>query len=292
MIREHPHAVAKLVSGDQNVEVGESLSTEHIALQHHSDVNLKVRHSDGTLAILHIEVQTHDSREPMATRMAVYHGLLIKEHKLPVYGCVIYLHPNAGRTDPGHYAYEWDSGQYLMQYKVVRLIEIDGQAVLKTQDPGLLAFSSLMKRPGDMDAIRWLDECVNVVGASEVAPREQLTALSVLSSLIYDTELIKQRIPEGIMHEFPLIQEFVDEATAKGIEQGREQGIEQGLERGERKGIIESILALLGTRFPPNTVQILKPNLETIDDLPRLKELLIVASHVENFEEFAQTLHE
>ena len=90
------------------------------------------------------------------------------------------------------------------------------------------------------------------------------------------------------MHEFPLIQEFVDEATAKGIEQGREQGIE----RGERKGIIESILALLGTRFPPNTVQILKPNLETIDDLPRLKELLIVASHVENFEEFAQTLHE
>jgi hypothetical protein len=237
-------------------------------------------------------VQTHDSREPMEARMAAYHGLLIKEHKLPVYGCVIYLHPNAGRTDSGHYAYKWDGGQYLMQYKVVRLIEIDGQAVLKTQDPGLLAFSSLMKRPGDMDAIRWLDECVNVVGASEVAPREQLTALSVLSSLIYDTELIKQRIPEGIMHEFPLIQEFVDEATAKGIEQGREQGIEQGLERGERKGIIESILALLGTRFPPNTVQILKPNLETIDDLPRLKELLIVASHVENFEEFAKTVHE
>jgi hypothetical protein len=221
-------------------------------------------------------VQTHDSREPMEARMAAYHGLLIKEHKLPVYGCVIYLHPNAGRTDSGHYAYKWDGGQYLMQYKVVRLIEIDGQAVLKTQDPGLLAFSSLMKRPGDMDAIRWLDECVNVVGASEVAPREQLTALSVLSSLIYDTELIKQRIPEGIMHEFPLIQKFVDEAEA----------------RGERKATIESILAFLGTRFNPDAVQILRPALESIDDLPRLKELVLAAPYVENFEEFAKTVHE
>ena len=86
------------------------------------------------------------------------------------------------------------------------------------------------------------------------------------------------------MHEFPLIQEFVDEAKA--------QGLEQGLERGERKATIESILALLGTRFPPNTVQILRPALETIDDLPRLKELLLAAPYAENFEEFAQTLHE
>ena len=284
LIRGYPDPLAGLILGDPNVEVGESLSTSHLTLEHYSDVNFKVRHSDGTLAILHIEVQTHDSREPMEARMVAYHGLLIKEHKMPVYGCVIYLHPNAGRTDPGRYAYEWAGGEYVMQYKVIRLIEIDGQAVLESQDPGLLAFSSLMKRPRDMDAIRWLDECVNVVGSSAVAPREQLVALGILSSLIYDTEQIQQRIPEGLMHEFPLIQKFVDEAETRGIE--------QGIERGERKGIIESILTLLGTRFHPNAVQILKPNLETIDDLPRLKELLIVASHVENFEEFAKTVHE
>ena len=94
------------------------------------------------------------------------------------------------------------------------------------------------------------------------------------------------------MHEFPLIQEFVDEAKAQGLERGREEGREEGLERGERKATIESILALLGTRFPPNTVQILRPALETIDDLPRLKELLLAAPYAENFEEFAQTLHE
>ena len=256
------------------------MSTSHLALEQYSDVNFRVRHSDGTLAVLHIEVQTHDSQESMAARMAAYHGLLIKEHKMPVYGCVIYLHPNAGRTDPGRYAYEWEGGEYVMQYKVIRLIEMDGQAVLEAQAPGLLAFSPLMKRTGDMDAIRWLDECVNVVGSSSVASREQLVALGILSSLIYDAEQIEQRIPEGLMHEFPLIQKFVDEAETRG------------LKRGERKATIESILAFLGTRFNPDAVQALKPALEEIDDLPRLKELVLASSHAESLEAFMQTLRQ
>ena len=78
------------------------------------------------------------------------------------------------------------------------------------------------------------------------------------------------------MHEFPLIQKFVDEAEA----------------RGERKATVESILAFLGTRFNPNAVQILRPPLEAIDDLPRLKELVIAASHTESLEAFMQTLRQ
>jgi hypothetical protein len=104
----------------------------------------------------------------------------------------------------------------------------------------------------------------------------QLAVLSILSSLVYSPEQIKQRIPEGTMHEFPLIQHY----------------IEQGREEGERKETVESILTLLGARFHPDAVQLLRPPLESIDDLPRLKELLLAAPYVENFEEFAQTLHE
>jgi hypothetical protein len=167
-----------------------------------------------------------------------------------------------------------------MQYKVIRLIEMDGRAVLEAQDPGLLAFSSLMKRPEDMDTTQWLDECVQVVGSSSVGPREQLVALGILSSLIYDTEVIKQRIPEGLMQEFPLIQEFVDEAETRGREEG------------ERNATIESILALLSTRFNPDAVQILRPALETVDDLSRLKESLLVAPYAESLEAFMQTLRQ
>ena len=58
--------------------------------------------------------------------------------------------------------------------------------------------------------------------------------------LVYNPEQIRQHIPEGIMHEFPLVQHY----------------IEQGIERGARKTTIDSILTLLGTRFQPDAVHI------------------------------------
>ena len=65
----------------------------------------------------------------------------------------------------------------------------------------------------------------------------------------------------------------------------------QGIEQGERKGTIESILALLGTQFPPSAVQALKPTLQTID-LPRLKQLLIAAPQVQSLEAFIQIIRQ
>ena len=73
-------------------------------------------------------------------------------------------------------------------------------------------------------------------------------------------------------------------------ERYREEGRQEGREEGERKGIIESILSFLGARFNPDAVQALKPALESIDDLPRLKELLLSTSHAESLEAFMQTL--
>ena len=75
-------------------------------------------------------------------------------------------------------------------------------------------------------------------------------------------------------------------------EEGEKRGIEQGREEGERKDTVESILALLGTRFHPDAVQALKPTIETIDDLPRLKELLLAAPYAQSVEAFTKTLYE
>jgi predicted transposase YdaD len=87
-----------------------------------------------------------------------------------------------------------------------------------------------------------------------------------------------------MMHEFPLVQRF--------IEQGIEQGRQEGRQEGERKGVVESILTLLGTRFQSDAVQVLKPNLESIGDLPRLRELLITASDAQSLEAFMQSLRQ
>ena len=70
------------------------------------------------------------------------------------------------------------------------------------------------------------------------------------------------------------------------IEQGREQGIQQGA----RQTNIENTIAILSARFPNNDANALKPTLEAIDDLNRLKQLNLNASLANSFHQFQQQL--
>ena len=57
-----------------------------------------------------------------------------------------------------------------------------------------------------------------------------------------------------------------------------------------RENTIEHIIALLEQQFHTETVRALTPMLQNIDDLERLKELLLAAPRVPNIETFAQKL--
>jgi flagellar biosynthesis/type III secretory pathway protein FliH len=104
--------------------------------------------------------------------------------------------------------------------------------------------------------------------------------------------------------EIDIMRTIADMHYEEGIEKGREEGIEQGRaegrqegraeghQEGERNGTIESILALLGARFHPDAVQALKPTIETIDDLSRLKELLLAVPYAQSAEAFTKTLYQ
>lgn len=80
------------------------------------------------------------------------------------------------------------------------------------------------------------------------------------------------------MQESPFFQEYVQQAEARGLERGR------------RTGTIDSILTLLSDRFQPEAVQALKPRLETIEDLERLKALLRAAHRAQSLEAFTQDM--
>ena len=259
----------------------EELATEQITLKtHYTDSTLKVQFPD-EIAILHNEIQTHDSHEPMQFRFAGYSGFLIREHQMNVYCSVLYLHPRAGLSDPGFYAYRRHGCEYKHQYRVVRLIEIEGQSILELQEPGLLPLTPLMKPPSEMSPVRWLEKCVEATVVSGVGSEDirlLLAALGIFGSLIYEKQLIEERLPEGIMQESPFFQEYVQEAEARG------------LERGEKIGTINSILALLSDQFQSEAVQALKPTLETIEDLERLKELLRAAPRAQSLEAFTQDM--
>ena len=69
-----------------------------------------------------------------------------------------------------------------------------------------------------------------------------------------------------------------------------QQGIEQGIEQGARESTIEGILESLEIQFRESGVQTLKPMLESIQDLHRLKDLRRAAMQVPNLEAFKRLL--
>ena len=271
-----------------DVEVIENIDTEQqLVVEQLTDSTKRIRINESE-AILHIELQLRDSTyKPMWARNAAYHGYLIKEHQIPVYSNVIYFHPNAGRNDTGFYHYSSYGYEYTLRYKVIRLIDIDGQSILKMQAPGLLPFTPLMKRPTGVSIEEWMQECINAVAATPFDEQTQgdlFCALSLFGGIIYDPLLFKRMIREERMQESKYYQLLRDEFIAIGIE--------QGLEQGARESIIKNILKFLNSRFTAEKVNELIPELQQITDIDRLEQLLFAAPQVQNLEAFKFMLEE
>ena len=101
-----------------------------------------------------------------------------------------------------------------------------------------------------------------------------LAAMAILCNVIFDFQDIREIIPEEILMQSDVVQYF------------KEQGIEQGA----RESIIESILESLEFRFSARGVEELKPMLENVETLRRLKELRREALRTYSVETFTQML--
>ncbi|RKU23190.1 hypothetical protein C6499_18635, partial [Candidatus Poribacteria bacterium] len=266
---DHAEDLSRFVLDTDDVEVLADLGTEQQIIERETDIIKRIR-INGHEAILHVELQLRDSTNtPMWARNAQYQGYLVGKYQMPVYSNVIYFHPNAGRNDPGGYTYTWNDYEHTNRYKVIRLIEIEGQAILERQAPDLLPFIPLMKPPPGRDLERWVQECID---ATRAAPVDQITqadllhGISVFGGIVYNAELLDRLIPEELMQESKTYQLML------------------------RKNTIKHIIALLEQQFHAEAVRALTPMLQNIDDLDRLEELHLVAARVPNIEAFTQEL--
>ena len=202
---DHAVDLSRFVLGEEDVKVIENLDTEQqTPIAQQTDITKRIRVS-GYEAILHVELQLRDStRQPMWARNAQYQGYLVGEHQIPVYSNVIYFHPTAGRNDTGGYEYSWNGYAYTLHYKVIRLIEIEGQAILEMQAPGLLPLAPLMKPPVGMTLERWVQECVDTTMAAPVDQWRQadlLYGIYLFGGVVFNSELLDRLIPEELMQE-------------------------------------------------------------------------------------------
>ncbi|MDE0636112.1 MAG: hypothetical protein OXI43_09735 [Candidatus Poribacteria bacterium] len=275
LMHRYADAFARLSFGTPDVHVLETLDTEQQTVKvHRNDMTFKVLWHNETV-LLHIEVQTEDSRDkPMPLRMLAYASELLLRHELPVYSVVLYLSPNAGQTDPGGYHYGNDMFGLQHKYQVIRLADLEGESFLEAASVGLLPFTPLMKPPEGMDAETWLEKCVEKTVAAPVDSQTRgtlLFAMTTLSSLVHDLTFLQRLISEEMMREFPFIEHLK--------------------QQGARENSISNIQSVLTKRFPQQDMQLVGPALESIQDLDRLTELHLTAIDTPSVEVFLQELN-
>ncbi len=284
IIRSDPDGFLRYCLGIQNAEALQVLETEQPVVNwNRADSFIHARVA-GKEAVVHIEFQTHDSRAvPMPHRIAGYIGLGIRTFGMPIYSHVIYLHPGAGRKDPGEYKQALPGYEVIVRYKVIRLCEVSGQSILDAKLKGLIPLAPLMQPPRGVSPKAWLRRCIEVaesVPMDVVDKPDYLAALAILCNVIFDFNDIRDIIPEEILMQSDVIQYFKD------------MGIEQGMQQGVRENAIENTIAVLGARFPSVDVNTLKTTLDAIQDLERLKALNLRASLVPSFEAFLHALED
>lgn len=237
---------ARLLFDEPGLQVLQRLDTQQSTIKvHQNDMTFKVRRESGQMVLYHIEVQTGDSTDiPMPLRVLGYASALVLRYKLPVYSMVLYLSPGAGLTDPGTYGYEESGLGLRLNYKVIRLADLEGGPFLELPAVGLLPFTPLMRAPAGMSTDAWVSACVAKTEAAPVDSQTRSTllyALSLLGSLAHDPELFQRLISEETMQESP----FYEIVLQRGVEQGIAQGVEQGEIRAKQ----EALLKLLRHKF-------------------------------------------
>ena len=184
LIQDNPEGWIRLGLGIQEAHFLQILDTEQHTVKSNRADSFLLANVNGKESVIHFEIQTRDSTDnPMPQRMAGYIGRCIENFGLPIYSHVIYLHPNAGRNDPGRYIQELEDYTIEITYKVIRLCELDGQSILDAKLKGLIPFTPLMKSTADASSEDWLRQCVKV--ATSVTQNVQHQAYGYLVLRIF-----------------------------------------------------------------------------------------------------------
>ena len=229
LIQTYPDDFIRFTLGRADIEVLEVLETEQPTVEARRADSLILVRIEGEDALIHCEFQTADSTDvPMSRRMAGYIGRAIERYGLPIFSFVIYLRPGAGQRDKGYYIQELPGHRVVVEYQVIRLSEIDGQAIIAGGHPGLLPFAPLMKPPSGVSADAWLRACLQATDALPLDAStkvDMMAGMAILGGISYELSTVRRIISqEGFMDAIMRESSFAQYLTQQGIDRGIEQG--------------------------------------------------------------------
>jgi hypothetical protein len=231
---------------------------------------------DGERFLVHIEFQSTNDLN-IGERLLEYSFEARREHKLPVYSCVIYLRDYGDVPQP---PLRWEVANGLevleFHYRSIELGKIPTDELRRTRRVGLLPLLILTKGGATYDVVE------EVIAELEAAEKPELLPITeLLASLVFKNEADQKWIERTFamlkdpLRDTPAYQRFLKE----GRELGREEERQQTLERQR-----QTLLEIVQVRFPK--LLHLTKGLATITTDPEVLERLIVKMGT------AQTLEE
>lgn len=280
-----PGVPVYLVGTDSNVEL--ALPVRQVDFVHHVMY-------EGTEYLLHVEFQLeHEADFPR--RMFTYCGALTAQYEMPVLTLVLYLRP---RQSPLPDAYEICLGDHVVNrfsYPVLRLwdhVDAIRSGEYRELAPLLLTLVP-EKSPRVLQEERTL-----IMQEPDDRKRADLLALAVMvASRHFKAYNLWQFFTEEEreqMEHATVIDELMARRLARIRAQVRQEGLQEGRQEGSIQTLRTSLVDILLERFNVSETQHqrIESRLQEIDDLDKLRGLLLTLVRAPNVMAFEQALQE
>jgi predicted transposase YdaD len=239
----------------------------------------------GQEMLLHLEIQSKEDRT-MAQRLLEYNVLATREHKRPVFSCVLYLRQDRRLAEP---PLRWSipSGRQtlIFDFLVFRLWEIPSEELFHKGLIGLLPLVPLTREGHQRETV---DRMIQELIAS------QQLALLPLSEIIAGLVWKEKTEREWLQRRFAMYEDILEDSWVyqeilhKGLEQGINKGLEQGVQQ-ETRRLRQVIYTILQSRFP-DLMQDARVQIERASQPEALQELIVKLSLAQHAQEAQQAL--
>ena len=262
----------------------EKLSTEFTGQKLEADALLDVL-LDGQEVLLQIEFQA-EYDPTMGERLLEYSLRAKREHKRPVYSCVIYLRNRSDVPDP---PLQWNflGRTYLeFHYLVIELRKLKPDDLRQSGKPGLLPLMILTNGGANREVAEEIFTSLEAAGKAELLPIAfTLISLAFGKGNVTEQEWLERSFKmHDILKETPIYEYMVKEAREEALKQGREEGLQQALQL-----LRIRVLDAIAEKFPDIAGEAWK-RLKEVRDMDTLLQIHVKVSVAQNKEEVLQVL--
>ncbi|WP_164929005.1 hypothetical protein [Gloeobacter violaceus] len=278
----------------------QQLDSVIVAQQRRADFLVRYR-DDAQERLLHAEFQNRiyeeDLLAQMPFRMASY-ALAVRGRygQLPVQVLILLKDSEAARRVPAAFI----EGQVRVDYRLVRLWEVDPRPIVDGGWVGLLPLVPLMEGP----VAQLLEQTADAIEAQVQSSQERTGLLSVtllLAALRANprllTEFVSRRNMQNILTETPFFQQLLQEQVQQRVQEQVEQRVQEQVEQRvqavrQEAGTLAQLetrradlLRVLARKFGPVSEE-LAQQLQGISESQRLEQLLDLAVDATDLDTF------